>query len=91
MEYGDLIKIMESFNSKADGTGMLNYNNFSRWMGNEIHNLASFVFRHDSKKNPQYEMYLKEQERRKGNDKRLAAKANLAHGDILIKLIDKIR
>ena len=91
MEYADLIKIMESFNSKADGTGMLNYNNFSRWMGNEIHNLASFVFRHDSKKNPQYEMYLKEQEKRKGNDKRLAAAANLAHGDILIKLIDKIR
>ena len=91
MEYADLIKIMESFNSKANGTGMLNYNNFSRWMGNEIHNLASFVFRHDSKKNPQYEMYLKEQEKRKGNDKRLAAAANLAHGDILIKLIDKIR
>lgn len=91
MEYADLIKIMESFNSKADGTGMLNYNNFSRWMGNEIHNLASFVFRHDSKKNPQYEMYLKEHEKKKGNDKRLAAAANLAHGDILIKLIDKIR
>ena len=91
IEYADLIKIMESVNSKANGTGMLNYNDFSRWMGNEIHNLASFIFRHDSKKNPQYEMYLKEQERRKGDDKRKAAAANMAHGDILIKLVDKIR
>ena len=91
IEYADLIKIMESVNSKANGTGMLNYNDFSRWMGNEIHNLASFIFRHDSKKNPQYEMYLKEQERRKGDDKRKAAAANMAEGDILVKLVDKIR
>ena len=91
IEYADLIKIMENVNSKADGTGRLNYNDFSRWMGNEIHNLASFIFRHDSKRNPQYEMFLKEQERSKGMDKRIAAADSMADGDIMLKLIDKIR
>ena len=52
IDYQDLVKIMESFNSKKDGTGSLNYSDFSKWMGNEIHNLASFIFRHDSKRNP---------------------------------------
>ena len=52
IEYSDLVKIMEAQNSKQDGTGALNYADFSRWVGNEIHNLASFIFRHDSKKNP---------------------------------------
>ena len=60
IEYADLVKIMETKNSRADGTGRLNYADFSKWMGNEIHNLASFIFRHDSKRNPQYEKYLKE-------------------------------
>ena len=73
IEYADLVKIMESVNSKADGSGTLNYNDFSRWMGNEIHNLASFIFRHDSKRNPQYEMHLKKQELEKGKDKKIAA------------------
>ena len=73
IEYADLVKIMERVNSKADGSGRLNYNDFSVWVGNEIHNLASFIFRHDSKRNPHYEMYLQEDERRKGRDKRIAA------------------
>lgn len=60
IEYSDLLKIMESKNSRKDGSGMLSYADFSKWMGNEIHNLASFIFRHDSKRNPQYAQYLKE-------------------------------
>ena len=56
----DLVKIMERVNSKRDGTGFLNYPDFSKWMGNEIHNLASFIFRHDSKRNPNFEMHQKE-------------------------------
>ena len=91
IEYADLVKIMESVNSKADGSGRLNYNDFSRWMGNEIHNLASFIFRHDSKRNPDMEMYLKEQERRKGPDRAAAAATAMHQGDVLPKLIEKIR
>ena len=87
----DLVKIMERVNSKRDGTGFLNYPDFSKWMGNEIHNLASFIFRHDSKRNPNFEMHQKEQEKRKGLDKKLAAEAIMPDGNILNKLIDKIR
>ena len=52
INYADLVKIMESVNSKADGSGKLTYADFSKWVGNRIHNLASFIFRHDSKRNP---------------------------------------
>ena len=60
INFTDLLKIMESKNSARDGTGRLSYADFSNWMGNEIHNLASFIFRHDSKRNPTQEAYLKE-------------------------------
>ena len=69
IDYSDLVKIMEFSNSKRDGTGRLNYPDFSKWIGNEIHNLASFIFRHDSKRNVNFEMYYKQQEKRKGRDK----------------------
>ena len=52
IDYADLVKIMENVSSRKDGTGRINYADFSLWLGNEIHNLASFIFRHDSKRNP---------------------------------------
>lgn len=82
---------METVNSRKDGSGRINYADFSTWMGNEIHNLASFIFRHDSKRNPPQELYLKEEQKRKGNDKKQAALKLMEDGDILTKLIKKIR
>lgn len=58
IDYADLVKIMESVSSRKDGSGRLNYSDFSLWLGNEIHNLASFIFRHDSKRNPSFEKHL---------------------------------
>ena len=66
---------MERVNSKRDGTGRLNYSDFSKWVGHEIHNLASFIFRHDSKRNVNFENHKKNQEKLKGNDLKLAAEA----------------
>ena len=57
IDFADLVKIMDRVNSRRDGTGRLNYSDFSKWMGNEIHNLTSFIFRHDSKRNPNFEMH----------------------------------
>lgn len=82
---------MERANSNKNGTGKLNYSDFSTWMGNEIHNLASFIFRHDSKRNTSFEMHMRDQEKRKGMDKRLAAEAIMPDVEILGKLIEKIR
>ena len=59
MEYSDLLKIFEGISSKKDGSGCVNYSDFSRWIGNKIHNLASFVFRHDSRRNPEQERFVK--------------------------------
>lgn len=91
IEYADLVKVMEQSNSRKDGTGRLSYADFSRWMGNEIHNLASFIFRHDSKKNPVQDQYMKKQELAKGRDKKIAAQSIIKDEDVLDKLINKIR
>lgn len=91
INFNDLVKLMDSVSAHQDGTGRLNYADFSKWMGNEIHNLASFIFRHDSKKNPVQEEFMRTQERLKGKDKRAAAIALMADGNILDRLINKIR
>jgi hypothetical protein len=39
--------------SKKQGT--LGYADFSKWVGNSIHQSEGFYFRHDSVKNPHYE------------------------------------
>ena len=91
IDFPDLVKIMERFNSMRDGTGRLNYPDFSKWMGNEIHNLASFIFRHDSKRNVNFEMHYKKQAKSKGKDKQLAAEAIMPDSIVLGKLIEKIR
>lgn len=36
----------------------LNYNDFVAWFGNSIEPTETFFFRHDSKKNPQFEVAL---------------------------------
>lgn len=35
--------------------GSLNYEDFSRWVGNYIHSIQGFFFRHDSKLNTHFE------------------------------------
>ena len=90
IDYQDLVKIMEGFNSKKDGTGRLNYSDFSKWIGNEIHNLASFIFRHDSKRNPDQDAFVKKYERTKAQDKKLAAQALITDDNVLTHLKSKI-
>jgi len=38
--------------------GKLGYSDFSKWVGNSIHQSEGFYFRHDSIKNPQFEQNL---------------------------------
>ena len=78
-------------NSRKDGTGCLNYSDFSLWLGTEIHNLATFVFRHDSKRNPSFENYQQEQEKKKGMDKKAAMDAHTTDDDLMRKIINKIQ
>ena len=51
--FKDLKKvIMEKDSTKK---GKLGYSDFSKWVGNSIHQSEGFYFRHDSIKNPQFE------------------------------------
>jgi hypothetical protein len=46
----DLKKLMIEKDSKK--VGKLNYEDFSSWVGNSIHQSEGFFFRHDSNINP---------------------------------------
>ena len=37
----------------------INYNDFCTWLGNSIEPVEAFYFRHDSNKNPQYDLNMK--------------------------------
>ena len=58
INFQDLLKIMTDKSSKDDGSGQLNYSDFSKWLGNSIHVTEGFYFRHDSKKNPIYDKFV---------------------------------
>jgi Ca2+-binding EF-hand superfamily protein len=72
MNYGDLKKIM--IDNDTSRKGRINFTDFSKWLGSAIHMSEGFYFRHDSIKNPFYEMQRQKEE---GSalvvDKKLAA------------------
>ena len=69
LNYNDLIKLMIDHDEQKQGR--IGYSDFSKWFGNAIHSSSGFYFRHDSKKNPQYDMQLERQERNlKDDDKK---------------------
>lgn len=71
--------------------GRIGYSDFSKWLGSAIHMSEGFYFRHDSIKNPQYEMNLEKQDKMlKTQDKAKAAK-NLMKGDAEQKILEKIK
>ncbi len=51
--FNDLKKLMIEKDSQK--VGKLGYADFSKWVGNSIHQSEGFYFRHDSVKNPHYE------------------------------------
>ena len=88
LNYNDLIKLMIDHDEQKQGK--INYSDFSKWFGSAIHCSSGFYFRHDSSKNPNYDMQLQKQERNKGNDKYEAAQALLV-GDMEEKILEKIK
>jgi len=52
INFHDLKKLFRDKDSK--GIGKLGYGDFSKWVGNAIHQSEGFYFRHDSKRNPQF-------------------------------------
>ena len=52
-KFTELKRIIEE--KDARGSGRLSYADFSKWVGNSIHQSEGFYFRHDSVRNPQYD------------------------------------
>lgn len=48
--------------------GMIGYTDFSKWVGNAIHMSEGFYFRHDSVRNPQFDL-IRQQNDLKSMDK----------------------
>lgn len=57
IQFVDLKKLIES--KDHFNRGKISYEDFSAWVGNSIHMSEGFYFRHDSTRNPQYEINQK--------------------------------
>lgn len=53
IDYDDLKKLIRDKDTKKKG--LLSYSDFSRWIGGTINQPEGFYFRHDSRKNPQFD------------------------------------
>mmetsp|Transcript_2118 Transcript_2118/g.2000 ORF Transcript_2118/g.2000 Transcript_2118/m.2000 type:complete len:242 (+) Transcript_2118:694-1419(+) len=85
--FNDLKKlIMEKDSSKL---GRLGYSDFSKWVGNSIHQSEGFYFRHDSIKNPQFEQNLQNQEWK--NEQKAEVSQVLMNEHLEKTIIDKIK
>jgi len=72
LNYNDLKKLMIDKDKRK--IGKIDYPDFSKWLGGSIHMSEGFYFRHDSVKNPHYEMCLEKQAKtNKADDKHQAA------------------
>jgi hypothetical protein len=55
ISFDDLNKLVLDKDSRKKG--LIDYADFSRWMGSYIHQSEGFYFRHDSCKNPSYDLH----------------------------------
>ena len=88
LNYNDLVKLL--YDKDTSKTGRLNYSDFSKWLGSAIHMSESFIFRHDSKKNPEFNLNLARDIKNKGADKRNAQQC-LLKGDNEVRILEKIK
>lgn len=88
LNFNDLKKIMIDKDSKKQGK--IGYSDFSKWLGSAIHLSEGFYFRHDSIKNPFYEMNLEKMSKSALEQDKKHAAAALMTGDIETKIIQKM-
>ena len=74
------MEILIKLNTKGKAT-RINYNDFVTWFGNDIEPKESFFFRHDSKKNPQFEISLAKTAARTAKSKNLVS-ASIVQKDL---------
>ena len=57
IDFDDLKKLIQDKDSRK--IGQVTFTDFSRWLGAAIHQSEGFYFRHDSHKNPIYDVHLR--------------------------------
>lgn len=57
IDFDDLKKLIQDKDSRK--IGQVTFTDFSRWLGAAIHQSEGFYFRHDSHKNPSYDVHLR--------------------------------
>jgi Ca2+-binding EF-hand superfamily protein len=87
INFADLKKII--MDKDSNHKGKLGFTDFSKWLGSSIHMSEGFYFRHDSIKNPIYEMNRKK-DLDEAAPNRLEAVKSLLSGNIEKKVIEKI-
>ena len=75
----------------SSGKGRLGYADFSKWVGNSIHQSEGFYFRHDSIKNPQYEQQMDSEEQKRHNRNKEEASRQLMERTLEKTVIEKIK
>lgn len=89
LNYNDLKKLI--IDKDRNKIGQIDYPDFSKWLGNSIQMSEGFYFRHDSIKNPNYEMQVEKGVKNHKEDDKIEAAKALLTGDIQAKILDKIK
>jgi len=87
-DFKDLKKLV--IDKDRNKVGKIDYTDFSKWLGGSIQMSEGFYFRHDSIKNPNFDMNEDKNVKVLNKDKNIAAKCLLT-GDIEGKIRDKIK
>ena len=72
-------------------SGKISYKDFSKWVGNYIHSVQGFYFRHDSIKNPPYEKNLVTYSDKVGRFSDNIAKEIIPQADVKNVVFNKIQ
>jgi len=82
INYNDLKKLIIDKDSKKQGK--IGYTDFSKWLGGSIHQCEGFYFRHDSSKNPQYDL-----NETRGNQNNTTNNKIMAQESLLVNNLEK--
>ena len=82
-----LLEILIKLNTKGMKT-RVTYNDFCAWLGSAIEPTETFFFRHDSKKNPQFEVNLR-RNLEKNQPNQQAVSGIITQGNLKEKLISR--
>lgn len=73
------------------GHGKIGYSDFSKWLGSAIHMSEGFYFRHDSIKNPFYEMNREKEGKSNLAKDKIEAVKSLLTGDVENLILQKMK